>query len=133
MHTHTHTCHTCGSHNDTCGRQPSLARARAVRSYADSKALTEAERARLFGVLAADAACAYSVDVLSAAAISGAMLGRSRVSLNALAEEATTRLIRGVLDVGVALREVRCACCVVLLWCCLTLHCCAHASGAAVQ
>jgi hypothetical protein len=40
-------------------------------------------------------------------AISGQMLGRSRVSLNAIAETSTVGLIQAVLDAGVQLQEVR--------------------------
>jgi hypothetical protein len=48
----------------------------------------------------------YAADVVSAAFISGQMLGRSKVSLNAVAEQSTVGLIQAVLDAGVALTEV---------------------------
>lgn len=77
-----------------------------TRAYADSKTLTEPERARLFKALAADTNCVYAADLLSAAFISGQMLGRARVSLNAVAEQSTIGLIQSVLDAGVHLKQV---------------------------
>lgn len=76
------------------------------RSYADSKTLTDADRARLFKALAADTNCIYAADLLSAQLISGQMLGRARVSLNAVAEQSTIGLIQSVLDAGVQVQEV---------------------------
>lgn len=76
------------------------------RAYADSKTLSEAERSRLFKALAADPSCVYVADLLSAQFISGQMLGRARVSLNAVAEQSTMGLIQDVLDAGVQLKEV---------------------------
>lgn len=78
-----------------------------VRSYADSKTLSESDRARLFKALSADSSCVYAADLLSAAAISRQMLGRARVSLNAIAETSTVGLIQRVIDAGVNLTEVR--------------------------
>jgi hypothetical protein len=48
----------------------------------------------------------YVADLLSAQFISGQMLGRARVSLNAVAEQSTMGLIQDVLDAGVQLKEV---------------------------
>jgi hypothetical protein len=76
------------------------------RAYADSKTLSEGERSRLFKALAADLRCVYVADLLSAQLISGQMLGRARVSLNAVAEQSTMGLIQDVLDAGVQLKEV---------------------------
>jgi hypothetical protein len=56
----------------------------------------------------------YVADLLSAQFISGQMLGRARVSLNAVAEQSTMGLIQDVLDAGVRLKEVRC--CALRLW-----------------
>eukprot|EP00879_Flechtneria_rotunda_P022504 GHRR01023755.1.p1 GENE.GHRR01023755.1~~GHRR01023755.1.p1 ORF type:complete len:324 (+),score=117.04 GHRR01023755.1:855-1826(+) len=78
----------------------------ATKSYADSKTLTEAERSKLFAALAADSNCVYAADALSAAFISGHMLGRTRVSLNAIAEQSTIGLIQSLLNGGVQLKEV---------------------------
>lgn len=78
----------------------------ATQAYADSKTLSEAERSRLFKALAADPSCVYVADLLSAQFISGQMLGRARVSLNAVAEQSTMGLIQDVLDAGVQLKEV---------------------------
>jgi ribonuclease H2 subunit A len=78
----------------------------ATRSYADSKTLTEAERSKLFKALAADPHCLYAADLLSAVDISRQMLGRHKVSLNAIAETSTIGLIQAVLDAGVNLTEV---------------------------
>ena len=76
------------------------------RSYADSKTLTESERSRLFKALAADTNCCYAADLLSAVSISSQMLGRHKVSLNAIAEGSTIGLIQAMLDAGVNLTEV---------------------------
>ncbi|KAF6254035.1 ribonuclease HII [Scenedesmus sp. NREL 46B-D3] len=78
----------------------------ATQAYADSKTLSEAERSRLFSALAADPRCVYVADLLSAELISGQMLGRARVSLNAVAEQSTVGLIQDVLGAGARLREV---------------------------
>jgi len=75
-------------------------------AFADSKALTEAVRDRLLADIHAAPRIGWRLESLSAAAISGAMLGASRASLNALAADATKALIRGALDAGVALAEV---------------------------
>lgn len=95
------------------------------RSYADSKTLTEADRSKLFKALAADPHCVYAADLLSAVDISRQMLGRHKVSLNAIAETSTIGLIQAVLDAGVNLTEVGGHCC---RCCCLCLrHVCLHA------
>lgn len=79
--------------------------------FADSKTLSEDKRERLFGVIQREAAAGgegmlgHEADVLSATIISGAMLGRERTSLNALAFESTCKLIQGVLGRGVNLAE----------------------------
>lgn len=74
--------------------------------FADSKTLTEEKRDHLFGVIQAEGGMlGYQADVLSAAFISGKMLGRERVSLNALAFESTCALIEAVLARGVNLAE----------------------------
>ena len=75
-------------------------------SFADSKALTEAVRDALFADIAACARLASRVESLSAAAISGAMLGRARVSLNKLASDATVALVQGALDAGANVAHV---------------------------
>lgn len=75
-------------------------------AFADSKALTEAARDRLLADIRAADRVGWRLETLSAASISGAMLGAARVSLNALAADATKALIRGALDAGVALAEV---------------------------
>jgi hypothetical protein len=49
----------------------------------------------------------YVADLLSSQFISGQMLGRARVSLNAVAEQSTMGIIQDVLDAGVQLKEVR--------------------------
>ncbi|KAI3432463.1 hypothetical protein D9Q98_004012 [Chlorella vulgaris] len=74
--------------------------------FADSKTLSEEKRERLFSVIQAEGGTlGYQADVLSAALISGKMLGRDRVSLNALAFDSTCALIEGVLGQGVNLAE----------------------------
>eukprot|EP00775_Hariotina_reticulata_P012168 gene12168-12306_t len=77
-----------------------------TKSYADSKTLSEAARSRLFAALSSDNNCVYVADVVSAEFISGQMLGRAKVSLNAVAEHSTLGLIQAMLDAGVALTEV---------------------------
>jgi hypothetical protein len=49
----------------------------------------------------------YAADLLSAKAISQQMLGRHKISLNAVAETSTVGLIQSMLDAGVNLTEVR--------------------------
>jgi ribonuclease H2 subunit A len=78
----------------------------ATGKYADSKTLTEPQRAALFSRVAADADLAHAVDVLSAPTLSARMLGRSRTSLNELACASTERLIKACLDAGCRLEEV---------------------------
>ncbi|GBF93409.1 ribonuclease H2 subunit A [Raphidocelis subcapitata] len=78
----------------------------AKKAYADSKTLTEAQRAGLFAQITADERLAYAHEALSAAVISQQMLGRAKVSLNEIAAQSTMRLIQGALDAGVALAEV---------------------------
>ncbi|KAL4856715.1 Ribonuclease H2 subunit A [Chlorella vulgaris] len=74
--------------------------------FADSKTLSEEKRERLYSVIQAEGGTlGYQADVLSAALISGKMLGRDRVSLNALAFDSTCALIEGVLGQGVNLAE----------------------------
>jgi ribonuclease HII len=77
------------------------------RAYADSKTLTEAQREGLYQQVRAEPQLAALRDSLSAAALSAAALGRSRVSLNELAARSTCGLIQRALDAGVALRKVR--------------------------
>jgi ribonuclease H2 subunit A len=48
----------------------------------------------------------FLADDISASFISGGMLGCQKVSLNAMANESTYKLIRSVLDAGVLLHEV---------------------------
>jgi ribonuclease H2 subunit A len=78
----------------------------ATGKYADSKTLTEPQRAALFSRVAADPDLAHAVDVLGAPTLSARMLGRSRASLNELACASTERLIRAALDAGCRLEEV---------------------------
>lgn len=66
----------------------------------------KSERSRLFKALAADTNCCYAADLLSAVSISSQMLGRHKVSLNAIAEGSTIGLIQAMLDAGVNLTEV---------------------------
>ncbi|KAI7838350.1 hypothetical protein COHA_007918 [Chlorella ohadii] len=74
--------------------------------FADSKTLNEEKRERLYEAIQAQGSMlGYEADVLSAAIISGKMLSRERVSLNALAFESTCKLIEGVLARGVNLAE----------------------------
>ncbi|KAL4439043.1 hypothetical protein ABPG77_006980 [Micractinium sp. CCAP 211/92] len=79
--------------------------------FADSKTLNEEKRDKLFEVIQREAAAGqggclgHAADVLSAAFISGKMLGRERTSLNALAFDSTCQLIEGVLAAGVNLAE----------------------------
>ena len=79
------------------------------RAYADSKTLTHAQRDALFEQVQADEQLAYASDSLSAAFISGQMLARAKVSLNAIAADSTMGLIQQAIDAGVNLREVRAA------------------------
>jgi hypothetical protein len=76
------------------------------RAYADSKTLTHAQREALFKQVQADEQLAYASDSLSAAFISGQMLARAKVSLNAIAADSTMGLIRQSIEAGVNLREV---------------------------
>ena len=75
-------------------------------SFADSKALTETIREALFTDILAHPRLAHRVESLSAPAISAAMLGRARISLNALASDATVALVRGALDAGANVAHV---------------------------
>ena len=73
---------------------PTLPRPRPVcRGYTDSKALTEERRRALLLQMRGDPAVAFEVEHLTAGAISSQMLSRDRVSLNAMAEEATATVI----------------------------------------
>lgn len=74
----------------------------ALRGVDDSKKLAEGERDRLFEVLERAPRVGFRVESLSASSISRAMLGkRFKISLNALAFDATRALIQGALDEGV--------------------------------
>ncbi|PSC74097.1 ribonuclease H2 subunit A [Micractinium conductrix] len=74
--------------------------------FADSKTLSEEKRDRLYEALLKEPGLlGHEADVLSAAVISGKMLSRDRVSLNALAFDSTCKLIDGVLARGVNLAE----------------------------
>lgn len=78
----------------------------ASRPYKDSKTLAEEKREQLFNLIAADGQLAFIADILPAALISHQMLSREKVSLNAIAADSTTRIIRAVIDAGADLREV---------------------------
>ena len=75
-------------------------------SFADSKALTETIREALFIDILAHPRLSHRVESLSAPSISAAMLGRARISLNALASDATVALVRGALDSGANVAHV---------------------------
>lgn len=60
----------------------------------------------MFARLNADSNIAYEFDALSAALISGKMLARQTVSLNAVAVESTFKLIDKVITSGVNIQEV---------------------------
>jgi ribonuclease H2 subunit A len=76
------------------------------RSFADSKTLTAEKRDTLLAAIEGDDTIGYLEDSITAAAIAGAMLGRQRVSLNAMAADSTCKLIRTVLAAGVNLHEI---------------------------
>ncbi len=72
---------------------------------ADSKVLKEERREQLFELMAGDARVGARAEVLSAAEISAQMLRREKVSLNAMAMDATYALIDGVLAAGCNVTE----------------------------
>ena len=78
----------------------------ATGKYADSKTLSEPRRASLFARVSRDPELAHAVDLTGAPALSAAMLGRARVSLDELACASTEALIRGALGCGCRLAEV---------------------------
>jgi hypothetical protein len=77
------------------------------RAYADSKTLTEAQREGLYQQVRGDPQLGAISDSLSAATLSAAALGRTKVSLNELAARSTCGLIQRALDAGVQLRKVK--------------------------
>lgn len=76
------------------------------RAFADSKTLTSERRDKLYDQIEKDDMIGFNADEISASFISGGMLGCQKVSLNAMANESTYKLIRSVLDAGVNLQEV---------------------------
>lgn len=76
------------------------------RAFADSKTLTAEHRSELFEEIKNDPNIGYAIDSISAFRISSSMLSWNRVSLNALAEESTCKLITSVLQQGVNVTEV---------------------------
>ncbi len=76
------------------------------RAFADSKTLTAERRDQLYEQIEKDDMIGFLADEISASFISGGMLGCQKVSLNAMANESTYKLIRSVLDAGVNLQEV---------------------------
>ena len=63
-------------------------------SFADSKVLTADKRDTLFTKLKACELVGWAVDIISAGTLNDKMLGRSRVSLNVIAENSTMGLIQ---------------------------------------
>lgn len=76
------------------------------KEFNDSKQLTEATREKLFSCILKDQRMGFVVENISAQLISGLMLARSKVSLNKIAEDSTTKIIQRVLDAGVNLTQV---------------------------
>ncbi|KAJ2159926.1 hypothetical protein GGF46_002653 [Coemansia sp. RSA 552] len=77
--------------------------------FADSKQLSEAQRAELFRKLQEPKTQEHSgwaIRCISPQDISQCMLRRSKYSLNALAHDATIQLLRDVLDRGIRVRRV---------------------------
>ena len=72
---------------------------------ADSKVLKEERRDYFFELMAGEARVGARAEVLSAAEISAQMLRREKVSLNAMAMDATYALIDGVLAAGCNVTE----------------------------
>ena len=85
-----------------------IAQAEALKKkeFADSKTLTKERRDQLFESLENDAEVDCWVDSIAAATISAAMLGRQKISLNAIAADSTCRLIAKAIEKGVNLHEV---------------------------
>lgn len=77
-----------------------------TKEFADSKTLTSEKRDQLFAQLQKDDTVDCLVDYISAAAISGAMLGRQKTSLNAIAFESTCLLITTAINQGADLQEI---------------------------
>ncbi len=73
---------------------------------ADSKALTEARRNTLFRELKASGRVGFVIVSISAEEISGSMLRREPVSLNAISHAAAEGMVRRVVEQGVAVRRV---------------------------
>ncbi|CAD7697566.1 unnamed protein product [Ostreobium quekettii] len=78
----------------------------AKRDFADSKTLTAEKREQIFAQLEGDVSMGYKFHSLAAHIISARMLQRSKVSLNALANEATFGLIDEALGDGINLKQV---------------------------
>ncbi|GFR48536.1 hypothetical protein Agub_g10433 [Astrephomene gubernaculifera] len=76
------------------------------RGYADSKTLTHESREKLFRAIDADTGVGWVAHIMSAQHISHHMLGRDKVSLNALAFEATCHVIRVALEAGANVKQV---------------------------
>lgn len=76
------------------------------RHWADSKTLTAEKRSTFMKDISADRGLGYAYEVLSAELISNAMLAADRTSLNTIAADSTIKLIRGVLEAGVQVKEV---------------------------
>lgn len=68
--------------------------------------MTAERRDQLYDQIEKDNMIGFNADEISASFISGGMLGCQKVSLNAMANESTYKLIRSVLDAGVNLQEV---------------------------
>ena len=76
------------------------------RAFADSKTLTAERRDQLLEQIENDDMIGYLADEISATNIAGSMLGRQRVSLNAMATDSTCKLIRSALAAGVNVQEI---------------------------
>ena len=74
--------------------------------FADSKVLTEAKRDALFETMQRDARVGWAVEAIPAALLSGSMLRRTPVSLNATSHASAAALVRAALDRGVRVKRV---------------------------
>lgn len=74
--------------------------------FMDSKVLTEVKREQLFEVIQGLEDTVYLTEILSPEYISNLMLGRIKVSLNVISMESAEKLIQGLLNKGMKIRNV---------------------------